>query len=466
MSKSRAQATRGGSQSKHSNNYTMKNILFLFLAIPVFMFAQGNEGTLAKWATDSTLEETGLQYDGTLGVNGAPTTAELTTYARQKPSRVLNVVPQQQFVDSTGWEVGTGWSIGGTATAAAASGDLIYTGGLTLTAGNAYEVSYTFTWTTGYIQIKVGNAIYTPFSGNHTSTILLFPTDTTGGFRLDPSGTFTGSFDNLTIHEIKDPATVLFSVVSPFFGGGPFGEIRVPTSHGYFIGGGGKYNTQGLNTSIGMESMMNCTTCSDNVALGYQALRNNTIGQANTAVGWDVLYQNTIGNYNTGVGSGVLASSIIGAANTGMGYDALRFSLSASNNAGFGYEALGRTSIGANNAALGYRAGKLIASGGNNTNPINSTFLGYDTRASAVGVSNETVVGYQAKGKGPNTVTLGNTSTTAVYLAGTVGWFQGYGAPEGVVTAPPGSLYTKTSGSGAALYVKQTGTGNTGWIAK
>lgn len=43
----------------------------------------------------------------------------------------------------------------------------------------------------------------------------------------------------------------------------------------------------------------------------------------------------------------------------------------------------------------------------------------------------------------------------------------GSGSPESVVTAPVGSLYLRTDGgAGTTLYVKQTGTGNTGWAAK
>ena len=41
------------------------------------------------------------------------------------------------------------------------------------------------------------------------------------------------------------------------------------------------------------------------------------------------------------------------------------------------------------------------------------------------------------------------------------------GTPEGVVTAVPGSICLNTSGgAGTSLYVKQTGTGNTGWVGK
>jgi hypothetical protein len=44
---------------------------------------------------------------------------------------------------------------------------------------------------------------------------------------------------------------------------------------------------------------------------------------------------------------------------------------------------------------------------------------------------------------------------------------SGAGTPEGVVTAPVGSLYMRNDGAaGTCLYVKESGTGNSGWIAK
>ena len=46
-------------------------------------------------------------------------------------------------------------------------------------------------------------------------------------------------------------------------------------------------------------------------------------------------------------------------------------------------------------------------------------------------------------------------------------WKTGTGSPEGVVTALVGSLYSNTSGgTSTTLYVKTSGTGNTGWTAK
>jgi hypothetical protein len=44
---------------------------------------------------------------------------------------------------------------------------------------------------------------------------------------------------------------------------------------------------------------------------------------------------------------------------------------------------------------------------------------------------------------------------------------SGTGAPEGVVTAAQGSLWMRTDGgAGTTLYVKESGAGNTGWVAK
>lgn len=44
---------------------------------------------------------------------------------------------------------------------------------------------------------------------------------------------------------------------------------------------------------------------------------------------------------------------------------------------------------------------------------------------------------------------------------------SGEGTPQSVVTAPVGTLYVRTDGGASTtLYVKESGTGNTGWVAK
>jgi len=58
-------------------------------------------------------------------------------------------------------------------------------------------------------------------------------------------------------------------------------------------------------------------------------------------------------------------------------------------------------------------------------------------------------------------------STLWLNLAKTVGIFSGTGTPEGVVTASVGSTFHRTNGGAlTSYYVKESGTGNTGWVAK
>ncbi len=46
-------------------------------------------------------------------------------------------------------------------------------------------------------------------------------------------------------------------------------------------------------------------------------------------------------------------------------------------------------------------------------------------------------------------------------------WSYGSGTPEGSVTAAVGAIYSRTDGgAGTSFYVKEAGTGNTGWVAK
>jgi len=50
---------------------------------------------------------------------------------------------------------------------------------------------------------------------------------------------------------------------------------------------------------------------------------------------------------------------------------------------------------------------------------------------------------------------------------GAATWTAGAGSPEGNLTAVVGSLFTRTDGGASTtLYIKETGSGNTGWIAK
>jgi hypothetical protein len=75
------------------------------------------------------------------------------------------------------------------------------------------------------------------------------------------------------------------------------------------------------------------------------------------------------------------------------------------------------------------------------------------------------------KATGNVSVSTGNlvidTSGKGITLPGGITWTSGAGSPEGVVTAPVGSLYSRSDGGLlSSLYVKESGSGNTGWAGK
>lgn len=66
-----------------------------------------------------------------------------------------------------------------------------------------------------------------------------------------------------------------------------------------------------------------------------------------------------------------------------------------------------------------------------------------------------------------NTYSGVQTVPAAGLVIGTAMILAGAGSPEGVVTAPISSLFLRSDGGAStSLYVKQSGTGNTGWAAK
>jgi hypothetical protein len=74
-------------------------------------------------------------------------------------------------------------------------------------------------------------------------------------------------------------------------------------------------------------------------------------------------------------------------------------------------------------------------------------------------------------GGGGGTTTVGDATTdfsnflTNVIMSGR--FRQGTGSPEGVITAGVGSIYLRADGgANTSIYVKESGTGNTGWVAK
>jgi len=113
---------------------------------------------------------------------------------------------------------------------------------------------------------------------------------------------------------------------------------------------------------------------------------------------------------------------------------------------------------------------------GTNTNTLQYGIQGFlvaDIRAIIQNSGGNTVLGIS----GANRLEIVNSAGTAVaYLTSTGAFspqntgaaqYAGAGTPEGAVTANPGSTYMRTNGgAGTSFYVKESGTGNTGWVGK
>ena len=104
-----------------------------------------------------------------------------------------------------------------------------------------------------------------------------------------------------------------------------------------------------------------------------------------------------------------------------------------------------------------YQSGKLESQ-------INADANAYFSKAS--GYSSGNYVNFFVNNSLLGSITT-TGSSTRFFTTATVFFGSGAGSPEGAVTAPVGSVYTRTDGgAGTTLYVKETGTGNTGWAAK
>ena len=159
-------------------------------------------------------------------------------------------------------------------------------------------------------------------------------------------------------------------------------------------------NTTGIiNTAIGTGALGKNTTGGSNVAIGYQALSENTTASNNVAIGQDSLKLNTTGAANTAVGYQALNTNTTGFNSVAIGYQALFNQTTAGGlgwNVGVGLGALSGTTTGYYNVGLGGNAGSSLTTGNSNV------FIGTFATASAVGVSNEAVIG-GLTGKGANT---------------------------------------------------------------
>lgn len=134
-----------------------------------------------------------------------------------------------------------------------------------------------------------------------------------------------------------------------------------------------------------------------NVGVGPYTLNSLTTGIQNVMIGNESGALMTDSNRNIGIGDGVFYNSVTG----------------VNDNVGIGKNNFQNLTTGEYNLGIGRNAGFYVGTGTTQmTSGDNHTLLGRDTRASANGTSNETVVGSQARGNGSNTAQIGDSNVT------------------------------------------------------
>ena len=147
-----------------------------------------------------------------------------------------------------------------------------------------------------------------------------------------------------------------------------------------------------------------------------------TLGSATVALSMGVLQirgNAVLGCSSTGINA--QRSLTTGASNTATGTNAQYSLTTGASNTAAGTNAQYSLTIGADNTATGANAQRYLADGTTpTTSADNSTYVGALTKASANGVTNENVFGYNATGIGSNTVCIGSSAITKCQVYGDI----------------------------------------------
>ncbi|WP_273072391.1 hypothetical protein [Marinobacter sp.] len=193
------------------------------------------------------------------------------------------------------------------------------------------------------------------------------------------------------------------------------GLVMTTGSDNTFVGmNAGMGNVSGVRSvSIGNQSMLGTVTADGAVAVGYEALKSLTSGAGSVGIGYRAGDSITSGDYNTAIGYGALGLETTGDRNTAVGYNSLQSANGTNNasNTAVGFESGNAITSGFHNVTIGSKAGNIITTGDYNV------MIGGESDPSGNNAQNQIVIGYNATGQADNSVTLGNSSVTDVYMA-------------------------------------------------
>ena len=114
-------------------------------------------------------------------------------------------------------------------------------------------------------------------------------------------------------------------------------------------------------------------------------------------------------NYNSSLGVDTLLNSTTGTNNTAVGYRALYTSSTASSNTAVGSQALTLIESGSNNIGIGMNAGDVLTTGQQNV------IIGNNSDPASLASINEIVIGTNVTGHGSNITVIGNSNMVAIH---------------------------------------------------
>ena len=213
----------------------------------------------------------------------------------------------------------------------------------------------------------------------------------------------------------------------PFIDGGANFTDGLIIGHNTHVG---TLNSAERNVGVGNNVLQDLTTGDNNTVLGHNAGMNITTGSRNTLIGSSAGYKINESEDVVAVGSTALGG--INNHNTGkqtiaIGNDTVKMGYSSGAGSIAGTTAVGH-SAGERNQSfgstfLGWNAGSTVTgydfSGEGHNEELHSNvaarcvIIGGNAGTSATSVTNEIVIGFGAKGKGSNTVVIGNNATTS-----------------------------------------------------
>jgi hypothetical protein len=220
--------------------------------------------------------------------------------------------------------------------------------------------------------------------------------------------------------------------------------VRSATSHGFMLWGDvTAVNCEALSNGASGFSISPTATATSVRLIGCRSVSNTSHGVDVSPGAGTVSFQ-MLGGY---VANNTLRGVMIGTAT-----DAVVEGVNIYNNGGTAQQQLLIGATVASAVIVGNRLGHTSAA---------ATGINIAAAATETTLSNNVV----------NTITTNAyTISCPVKLSGsqrTTSHWQGAGTPEAAVTANVGSTYHRTDGAAlTSFYVKETGTGNTGWVAK